>query len=111
MGFNFNNKGLWDWWMQRVSSMLISVFSVPLLGAWYFGYLPTERSWYVLLESDIGRILTVVGLIGFAMHTRIGLWVVCTDYLPRSIQVGVSWLIELWVLLLLVWGLYLIWVF
>lgn len=111
MAFSMKNKGLQDWWIQRVSSVLVSLFAIPLLVLWYYGYFVDERSWYVFLESDIGRILTLIGLIGFALHTRIGLWVVATDYLPRSIQSTVAWVIELWVVSLLIWGLYLIWVF
>ncbi|MCP8351870.1 succinate dehydrogenase, hydrophobic membrane anchor protein [Candidatus Synchoanobacter obligatus] len=105
------NPGLWDWWMQRVSSLLVSVFAIPILTLWFGGYLETDVQWYELLLNPYMKALTVIGLLGFVLHTRLGLWVVVTDYIPRRMQRFFGVVVNGLVLGYLIWGLYLIWVF
>lgn len=102
------NHGLFDWWAQRVSSMLISLFALPVLYLWYAGVLVTSLDWYLFLSSQTGKFLTLIGLVGLVAHAKIGLWVVITDYLPRTIQVLVTRVIYLLLLGMLVWGVYLV---
>ena len=101
--------GLRDWWLQRISATFISAFGLPLLVMWYGGWLPDEVSWYTFLSSPLGQVLTVVGVIGIAVHSQLGLWVVVTDYVPRRAQRLVSYLVNAWILALVVWAAYLIW--
>jgi len=109
-GANMVNKGLNDWWMQRISASLISVFALPVLVMWFGGWLLDDNDWYLFLSSTLGQILTVIGIVGFALHSRIGLWVVITDYIPRSYQKLVVGLINTWLLALVIWALYLVWI-
>ena len=103
------NTGLKDWWMQRISASLISLFALPLLALWLGGWLPKPDDWYVFLSSVLGKLLSVVGLAGFLLHTRIGLWVVITDYVPRRFQgVAVGGMV-VYLLAVVLWALYLLW--
>lgn len=103
-------RGLLDWRLQRLSAMFISIFAVPVLGLWFSGYLVTDYDWYVLLSSIEGRVLTLIGLIGFAVHSHLGLWVVLTDYCPRDWQTVVMFFIDMWLCTLFGYGLYLLWI-
>ena len=105
------NEGLYDWWIQRLSAILISVFSIPVLFLWYSGHLKESLDWYTFLSSDLGMVLTLLGLVGFAIHAKIGLWVVITDYIPRRMQKAAVITMNIWVWGILGWGLYLMWVF
>ncbi|MEC7030256.1 MAG: succinate dehydrogenase, hydrophobic membrane anchor protein [Pseudomonadota bacterium] len=102
-------KGLSDWWMQRISSILISIFALPVLGLWFAGRLVGPEDWYDFLSSSFGLSLTLIGVIGFVLHTRIGLWVVITDYVPRHYQTFATWLMYIYLAGILAWALYLIW--
>ncbi len=104
------NKGLNDWWIQRISASLISVFALPVLIMWFGGWLASANDWYLFLSSTLGQVLTVIGVIGFALHSRIGLWVVITDYIPTRMQSPVIWLVNSWLLSLVVWALHLVWI-
>ena len=105
------NPGLRDWWIQRITSPLITIAFLPLIIMWLMGYLPTPYDWYVLLSEPMWRMLTLVGFLAYYFHVRIGLWVVLTDYIPRTYQVYATFLGELLLLAHLVVGLYLIWSF
>ena len=102
--------GLIEWWMQRLSAVGISVFALPVLSLWYGGYLPDDYSWYQWLASPTGKLLTLIGLFGFALHSRLGMWVVITDYVPKRWQKQMTTLLDIWLLTLTVYGLHLIWV-
>lgn len=102
--------GLIDWWAQRISGIFLALFALPLLSNWYLGYLSDDYSWYQWLSQPEIKALTLLGLFGFAVHARIGMWVVMTDYLPRRWQEYAIQLLNIWILVLSIWGLYLIWV-
>lgn len=104
-------SGLNDWRWQRISAVMIAVFAVPILTEWFCRCLITDFDWYRMLETDIGRVLTLCGLIGFSIHSYLGLRVVITDYVPRELQESALVLLVNWVGILFVYGLYLIWVF
>ena len=103
-------SGLQDWWMQRISASMLSIFVLPLLVLWLGGWLSSPIDWYMFLSSIIGKVLTVIGLIGFGLHIRIGLWVVVTDYVPRCVQKVVTVLCNMWILTLVGYSAYLIWI-
>lgn len=103
-------QGLRDWQLQRLSAMLIAVFALPMLSLWFLGYLVEDYDWYLFLSSYLGRGLSLLGLFGYVIHARLGMWVVITDYVPRSYQRIVIWLLDIWLLALLITGLGLFWV-
>ena len=105
-----SQSGLQDWWMQRISASFLSIFALPVLVMWFGGWLAESYDWYIFLSSHLGKVLTAIGLIGFGLHVRIGLWVVITDYVPRSLQTVVNVLSHLWILGLVAYGAYLIWI-
>lgn len=103
--------GLRDWKLQRLSAMMISVLAIPLLLEWFCGCLTQDYLWYELLATDIGKVITLTGLIGFAIHSYLGMMVVITDYVPRKFQEVALVLLANWVIILFGYGLYLIWIF
>jgi succinate dehydrogenase / fumarate reductase membrane anchor subunit len=102
--------GLRDWKLQRISAMLLTVFFLPLLVMWFGNVLENDYDWYLFLSSILGKCLTIMGLVGFAIHAKLGIWVVITDYAPRSLQKILSMVINLWISILSCYSLYLVWV-
>ena len=103
--------GLRDWWLQRISAVLISLFALPVILYWVAGGLITQADWYIFLSHSQMRFLTGLGLLGYIVHVRIGLWVVVTDYIPSLYQAWAQWLVDILIALHLGFGLYLIWIF
>ena len=105
------NPGLKDWWMQRISAAGISLFALPILLLWFSGYLASSSDWYSLLSMLGMKILTVIALLAYVAHVKIGLWVVLTDYVPNQKQTVAIWVVNSILLLHILVGFYLIWVF
>ena len=102
--------GLKDWWIQRISASCISLLVLPLLVLWFGGWLSQADDWYVFLSSALGKVLSVIGLAGFLLHARIGLWVVITDYAPKRFQGLAVGLMTLYLLAVVFWAVYLVWI-
>ena len=103
------NRGLHDWWIQRLSALLISAFVLPTLFFWLVGWLPDAAAWYDFLMIPWVKGLTLLGLTGVLLHSWIGLWVVATDYVPRRIQGFVLGFLHAWLSAYYLIGIYLIW--
>lgn len=102
--------GLNDWWIQRISASCISLFVLPMLVLWLGGWLNQADDWYAFLASVPGKALTLLGIIGFLLHARIGLWVVITDYAPKRFQGLAIGLMTLYLLAVVFWAVYLVWI-
>ena len=92
-----NQKGLYDWVMQRVSALFLTAYIVPLLVFWMVvdvgqGY----EAWRLFLLSPVMKILGAFAAIGLFVHAVIGAWIVATDYIkPPRLQTAVLALVNL----------------
>ena len=103
--------GLRDWWLQRLSSSVLSLYFLPIIFAWLLGYLKGPLSFYQLLSRVDMKVATFLMLVAYTIHARIGLWVVITDYIPRQMQNYLAALVDILFVVQFVIGVYLIWSF
>lgn len=104
------NRGLRGWIVQRVSAVIIAVYSLGLIGYLIFNpelYYAEWRNLFAQLGMKIATLLTLVAL---ASHAWVGMWTILTDYVKPFILRGI---LELFVLLTLaaclMWGLMILW--
>ena len=92
-----NQKGLYDWVMQRISALFLTVYIVPLLVFWIMGDAKQGfQAWQLFLLSPVMKILGAFAAIGLFVHAVIGAWIVATDYIkPPRLQTGVLALVNL----------------
>ncbi|MDC3180762.1 succinate dehydrogenase, hydrophobic membrane anchor protein [Gammaproteobacteria bacterium] len=107
----FQRAGLRDWWLQRISASILSLYFLPIIFAWLLGYIRGPLQFYQLLNRVDMKLATLAMLIAYTIHSRIGLWVVITDYMPRFVQHYLSALFDILFVLQFVIGAYLIWSF
>ena len=114
---SLGRNGLYDWLIQRVTAVVISLYTIFLLG-WLvansgFDYL----TWKAFMGSLCMQIANTLVLFSIAAHAWVGLWTVTTDYLTR-LQIGAAAtgvrllgqaVIALLILVYLLWGLVMIW--
>ncbi len=77
---SFGRSGLSDWLMQRVSAVIIAVYTLVMVG-----YLATHAElsygqWAALHQLFLVRLLTLLTVLAIAAHAWIGIWAVLTDY-------------------------------
>ena len=77
---NFS-KGLDAWLWQRITSLFLTVYILPILLFWLLHQAVSLDAWRILLFSSPMRILGVLASISLLIHACIGIWVVATDYI------------------------------
>lgn len=114
---SFSRSGLSDWLFQRVSAVILAVYTVVLFGFIVCNPGMSYETWHGFMTNDAMRIFTLLALLSFVGHAWIGMWTVFTDYLT-SRQMGpkadvlrllaqVAMGIALFVVI--VWGIQIIW--
>lgn len=106
--WNYRRNGLNDWRAQRYSVIFIVLYALPLL---LFPYFTSHLSaWRELLFHPLMKILGSIAAFSILWHSKIGLWVVVSDYVPRGVLRHLATLmIYIYVWLVFIVALFLFW--
>ncbi|HTM63350.1 MAG TPA: succinate dehydrogenase, hydrophobic membrane anchor protein [Gammaproteobacteria bacterium] len=77
------HEGLRDWMVQRVSAIIMAVYSIGLV--FYILTSPelTYSEWHGLFEMTWMKIATLLFVVSLAFHAWIGVWTIFTDYVKN----------------------------
>jgi len=90
---NFGRSGLYDWLMQRISAVVLLVYTVFIFIVVLLYPDISYQEWNGLFQMTAVKIFSLLALISLGMHSWIGLWCVVTDYLTeRMIGKNANWL-------------------
>lgn len=114
---NFSRSGLYDWMAQRVSAVVLAVYTLFLLGYVIANPDLSYTEWSALFHKPWMRIFSLMALVSTAVHAWVGMWVVTTDYLtPMTFgkwATGVRFLVQvlcgMLMFVLFVWGIQILW--
>lgn len=114
---SLGRNGLYDWLIQRVTAVLLGVYTLGMLGFFLFCPDPDYQSWSGLMGSLPMQVVNTLVLLSIAAHGWVGLWTVATDYLTTrqmggpatAVRLVVEVLIALVLLVYVLWGLVMIW--
>ncbi len=105
---SFGRSGLSDWLMQRVSAVVLALYTVFVVAYLLLNPNLDYYTWSGLLTWM--RIFSLLAFVSIAAHAWIGLWTVTTDYLKSTrLRVGAQTLIILAIFVYLVWGIQILW--
>ena len=90
--WNYERKGLNDWFAQRISAILIMVYPLVIIVSSFF--ISGLHEWRALLHYPVMKYLGLISVFGFLWHAKVGLWVVVSDYiscrwLRRLLTIGI----------------------
>lgn len=106
---NLGRSGAYDWMVQRVSAVVLALYSVWLVGLLFF--VPMDfAAWSALFEQTWVRVFSLMALISLGAHAWIGLWTVSTDYIKHGLvrfifQAGCGVVMFVYA----VWGVQILW--
>ena len=78
---NLGRSGLYDWFMQRVSAVVLLAY-FPFIG-WTMLAGAEYESWKALFAQTWMRVFSLLALVSLCAHAWVGLWAVFTDYLTE----------------------------
>lgn len=114
---SLGRNGLYDWLIQRVTAVLLGVYTVVVLGFLLLNPELDYGAWRAFMSSLPMQIANTLMLLSVAAHGWVGLWTVVTDYLTSrqlggaatGIRLVVEAALALALLVYLLWGLVMIW--
>lgn len=107
---SLTRNGLKDWYLQRVSSLILSVYLLFLLG-YIVGHHPlTFEAWYAVFHHTITKAFTVLALLALIIHSWVGVWTILTDYITqKGVRLMLITLMVLSFIAYFVWTIEILW--
>lgn len=110
---SFSRSGLSDWVIQRVTAVILAVYTLVVVGYLLFSGEVSFAQWRQLFDQTWMQIFTVLAVISTCAHAWIGMWTIGTDYIQDHYFGGRSAIIRFLyqVFCIITLGIYLIWIF
>ncbi len=107
---NLGRSGLSDWLIQRVTAVILALYTVFIVAYLLFNPGLDYVTWSNLFAQTWMRIFSLLAIISLVAHAWVGLWTVTTDYLKSTGQrIGAQVIIILAIFVFLVWGIIVLW--
>jgi len=101
---SLTKSGLKDWFIQRVSAVILIIYTLFLLG-FAIKHTPLNYvDWSMLFAHTWMKVFTLLALLSLIGHAWVGIWTILTDYVKCSFARAV-----LMVIFLLAFLTYVIW--
>lgn len=99
-----------DWLIQRITAVIMLVFSVLIIGFFLVHGKVSFAEWKQLFASPIMRILTLLFFLSVFYHAWIGIRDVLMDYIkPVSIRLTLQVAVVLFLVVCSIWTISILW--
>ncbi len=102
-------SGSRDWIMQRLSAVILAVYSIVIVGYFLFADVNYD-AWRAFMLSLPMKLFSLVTIVALVAHAWVGMWTVLTDYVKSSgLRIAIQSLVIIAVLAYLFWGVMIFW--
>ena len=102
--------GLRDWLIQRVSAVVMALYTVSLAGYWLIQPVKDYNAWTLLFSYNPVRTVTLLFLLSVFYHAWIGVRDIVMDYVkPAFVRLLIHVLIILALMLYVIWSVQILW--
>jgi succinate dehydrogenase / fumarate reductase, membrane anchor subunit len=102
--------GLRDWLIQRVTAVVMVVYTLALVGYWLMQPAINYDAWTLFFSSNLVRTFTLLFLISLYYHAWIGVRDIVMDYVkPTFIRLFIHVSVILVLLLYVIWSVQILW--
>lgn len=102
--------GLRDWLAQRVTAIVIAVYSVVLVLAAWLAPEPGYGGWAGLFSQTWMKVLTLLALVAFVYHAWVGVRDIWMDYVKSlGLRLALQVFTILWLIGCGVWAIDILW--
>lgn len=105
-----NHQGLRDWVIQRISAILMAVYSIGLVLYLISNPGISFAEWHSLFAREWMKIATILFLAAVIFHAWIGIWTIFTDYVKSFVlRSFLNVLVLLMLAACFIWGVLILW--
>ena len=110
-------SGSRDWIVQRISAVILAIYSVVLLGFFLTHGNVSFVEWSEFMTSLPMRLFSLLAVLALAGHAWVGMWTVFTDYITTGklgssaagLRLVLQALMIIAILVFLFWGIMIFW--
>lgn len=107
---SFSRSGLSDWFIQRVSSVIIAAYFLTIMGFLIAHPDLSFEDWQGLFQCNWMRFFSLLFLLSLLSHSWIGIWTVLTDYIKcAALRITIQAAVIILLILCLAWGIQILW--
>lgn len=107
---SLTQSGIRDWLIQRVSAIILGLYTIFILC--YIAFHPefTYVNWHNLFSNAWMRMFSFLALLSIVLHSCVGVWTIFTDYIkPFALRLFLLVVLTLALLCYLAWGVQILW--
>jgi succinate dehydrogenase / fumarate reductase membrane anchor subunit len=102
--------GLRDWLIQRVTAVVMVLYTLSLAGYWLFQPVIDYNAWTLFFSSNLVRTFSLLFLLSVFYHAWIGIRDIVMDYVkPAFVRLLLHVLVILALLLYVIWSVQILW--
>ncbi len=102
--------GLRDWLIQRVTAVVMAIYTVIIAGYLCLQPQLTYESWSALFFNQVMRTFTLLFLLSMFYHAWIGVRDIVMDYIkPASVRLVIHVLVILALVIYTIWSVQILW--
>lgn len=105
-----NHQGLRDWLIQRISAILMAIYTIGIV--FFLAFHPDLEysNWHALFAHSGMKIATIIVLLSLLYHAWIGMWTIFTDYIkPYLLRLLLNVIVILALIVFFFAGLSILW--
>jgi succinate dehydrogenase / fumarate reductase membrane anchor subunit len=105
-----NHQGLRDWVMQRLSAIILAIYSLGLITYIVLHPELSFAEWHFLFSQTWMKIATLLCILSLMLHAWVGIWTLFTDYVkPYILRALLNSLVLFLLIACFFWGLLILW--
>jgi len=102
--------GLGDWLLQRLTAVVMAIYTVAALAAIVWWAPATQADWRALFSGAFFRPFTMLFLVALLYHAWVGMRDILMDYVhPTGIRLALQSAVAVVLLLYLIWSASILW--
>lgn len=107
---SYSRSGLRDWLVQRVTAIVIALYSITILSFLFSHSAVTMPLWQGFFAHQIIKVFSLLAVFSIVLHSWVGMWTVYTDYVKStSLRLILQSVTVLALLTLLIWCAVILW--
>ena len=107
---SFSRNGVSDWIVQRLSAVILGVYTLVLVGFLMTSGELTYDVWIGFMQAWPMQIFTLIAVLALVAHAWIGTWTVSTDYMkPLGVRMFFQAVVAVSLIACLIWTIMILW--